>query len=68
MWGSYASLLGEELWILSFLPIVGHYTRGGVNDKTVSQPLLPTLMWASLHLMYCSHSAGFSEEVGLVHM
>lgn len=37
---SSGSSLGWE-----FPLIVGHHTGGGVYGETVSQPLLPTLMW-----------------------
>ena len=45
VWGMNAALLREKLQILNFLPTVDHHVSGGVYDKVVPQPLLPTLMW-----------------------
>ena len=33
MWDLNTLLLREKLQVLSFLPIVGHYARGGVYGK-----------------------------------
>lgn len=46
MWGSNTSLLRDKLWVLSSLPTVGCCAGGKVYGQVVSQPLLPTLMWA----------------------
>ena len=42
--------LREKLSVVSPLLTVGHHTRSEVNDKIVSQPLLPILMWVFSYL------------------
>ena len=56
MWFRNALLLREELWVLSFPPVVGYGSGGGIYRQTVSQPFLPALMWFPSH---------FPDEKGL---
>lgn len=70
MCASNTLLFREQLWGLSSLETVGYRTRDGVYGKIVSQPLLPTLMWAFPCLPDTQESfrqqplVFFSEDVG----
>ena len=39
MWGENISFLWEQLWVLSFLLVVGHCARSKVHDNIVAQTL-----------------------------
>lgn len=44
MWGTDSLLLWEKLYILSSLPILGHWAGNGIYGEIVSQRF-PTLLW-----------------------
>lgn len=41
MWGTNPSLLGEKIWVLSSLPVVGHCVTGRVYSEIVSHSAFP---------------------------
>lgn len=45
VWDLNPLFLRDKIWVLGSFLIVGHHGKGGFYGETVSQPLLPGLLW-----------------------
>ena len=59
LWGSNTLLVSEKLQVLNSIPTMGHHAQDGVSGEILSQPLLPTSIWAFSPLPHASFSFSF---------